>query len=333
MWIVKGTIMSLQQEIHTAVSILRNGGLVAFPTETVYGLGADATNPSALSKIFAAKGRPVNHPLIVHIADISQLSQWAVAIPEAGLQLARAFWPGPLTLVLQKALPVSNLVTGGQDSIAVRIPDHPVAKMLLEAFGGGLAAPSANRFGRISPTTAEAVKEELGDAVNWILNGGQSEVGVESTIVDIRSGSPIILRPGMITAKQIEAVLHERVKAVVPTQAPRVSGSLDLHYAPQTVTRLIQSEEILHFLAELSEDDFPIALLSYSQPQVKLAGIEWIGMPDNPKQYAHELYQTLRAVDKQGFHQLIIEAVPDDREWDGIRDRLQRASFIAPAPM
>ncbi|MEO8963719.1 MAG: L-threonylcarbamoyladenylate synthase, partial [Gammaproteobacteria bacterium] len=220
-----------------AVEVLRAGGLVAMPTETVYGLGADARNVSALRKIFLAKQRPMNHPLIVHLAEISQLEEWADDISETGLLLAKAYWPGPLTLIFKKAPGVNDLVTGGQETIGLRIPHHPVAQALLQAFGGGIAAPSANRFGRISPTTAKAVYEELGDSVDLILEGGQCSVGVESTIVDVSGKHPTILRPGMITAANIEEVLHSRV-IDKPQSAPRVSGSMESHYAPATKIRL-----------------------------------------------------------------------------------------------
>src|SRR4029078_13456997 len=196
----------LPQDINQAVAILRSGGLVAMPTETVYGLAADARNPEALRKIFLAKQRPSDHPLIVHIADMEQLPQWTSAVSALAQKLARAFWPGPMTLILPKADSVLDLITGKQTTIGIRIPNHPVAQALLKAFGSGVAAPSANRFGHISPTTAEAVREELGDAVDMVLDGGQCDIGVESTIIDVSRGDPVILRPGMISAADIEAV-------------------------------------------------------------------------------------------------------------------------------
>jgi len=238
---------NLKEEMTKAVDILRAGGLVAIPTETVYGLGADARNPSAVQKIFQAKQRPSDHPLIVHIGEIAQLHEWAVDIsPEAWL-LAKTFWPGPLTLILKKAPEVSELVTGQQTTIGLRMPNHPVALTVLKEFGGGIAAPSANRFGRISPTTAEAVQEELGDAVDLILEGGQCAVGVESTIVDVSGEQIAILRPGMITAEQIVAVLKQPV-LTTPKNAPRVSGSMESHYAPLTPTKLMSIDEKRNFL-------------------------------------------------------------------------------------
>lgn len=308
-----------------AVSILREGGLVAFPTETVYGLGADAGNPDALRKIFFAKQRPIDHPLIVHISDISQLKDWAMDMTDTALLLAKTFWPGPLTLILKKAPGVSDLVTGNQETIGLRIPHHPVGLALLRAFGGGLAAPSANRFGRISPTTATAVREELGDAVDMILDGGPCDVGVESTIVDMSGDAPVILRPGMITAEQIEAVLKRSV-ARSKKNAPRVSGSLESHYAPRTTTKLVPSSDLQLFLQKINLEDLPLALLTRQKLEILSDQIHAVVMSSNPKQYAHDLYQTLRDLDKQAFRQIIIESVPETGDWDAIRDRLSRAA-------
>lgn len=306
------------QNISKAVAILRKGGIVAFPTETVYGLGADARNLAALRKIFSAKRRPMDHPLIVHIGDISQLSDWASEVSDSALLLAKTFWPGPLTLILKKAADVPDLVTGNQSTIGLRIPNHPIALSLLQAFGGGLAAPSANRFGRISPTTAEAVREELGDAVDFILDGGPCAVGVESTIVDMTGEEPVILRPGMISKKQIEEVLKKPV-ASQKKSAPRVSGSMESHYAPVTKTRLIKD------ISELSMDDLPLAVLTRKKISINNENVHSVLMPNDPEKYAHDLYLTLRELDKKNFKQIVIEAVPEEQEWDAIRDRLMRA--------
>lgn len=310
-------------DIQEAVALLEQGGLVAFPTETVYGLGADARNPDALQKIFAVKQRPIDHPLIVHLADIAQLVEWAREVSPSAFSLANAFWPGPLTLILQKAPGVLDLITGKQETIGLRIPNHPVAQALLKSFGSGIAAPSANRYGRISPTTAQAVREELGSAVDLILDGGQCAVGVESTIVDVSGKQPKILRPGIITAKQIAAVLHEPV-IYHKHNVPRVSGSMESHYAPVTKTRLIQKENITAFLNNLTEADLPIVLLVLTE--IHFAKIKSIRMPNDPERYAHDLYQTLRELDKQGFKQIVIEAVPDSSEWEAVQDRIRKAS-------
>lgn len=314
---------SLQKDIQKAAVILQQGGLVAVPTETVYGLGADASNPDALRKIFRAKQRPMDHPLIVHLGNVAQLPHWAREIPEKAVILAKNFWPGPLTLILKKADHVSDLVTGNQDTIGLRVPNHSVALALLNEFGSGIAAPSANRFGRISPTTVDAVRDELGNTVDLILDGGQCEVGVESTIVDVTGDHPVILRPGMITAKQIKDALHESV-LTMKKNAPRVSGSHEMHYAPLTKTRLMNKQELEKFLQQATQLDLPFAVMSFSQ---YTTSAHIVKMPADPQAYAHELYCVLRELDKQNFRQIIVETVPENNEWDAIRDRLQRASY------
>lgn len=304
-----------------AVEILRKGGLVAIPTETVYGLGADASNNEALKKIFAAKNRPMDHPLIVHIGDVSQLKEWAQDISPQVLELAKCFWPGPLTLILKKASQVSDLVTGGQNTVGLRMPNHPVALELLRTFKGGIAAPSANKFGRISPTSAEAVREELGTAVDMILDGGACDVGVESTILDMSGNQPVILRPGMITKKQIEDIVKIPVLEKQKI-SPRVSGSFESHYAPQTKTLLLDKPAIEKYLAEEVK---PVAVLALSQFSVK-DNVILCRMPEDAKTYAHDLYQKLRELDKKALYAIIIEEVPSTEEWAGISDRLIKAS-------
>jgi L-threonylcarbamoyladenylate synthase len=309
-----------------AVNILQKGGLVAIPTETVYGLAADAKNPEALKKIFQAKGRPIDHPLIVHIADINQLSDWAMDISDEAYTLAKTFWPGPLTLILKKAPAVNAIVTGGQNTVGVRIPNHPIALALLTALGRGVAAPSANRFGKISPTTAKAVREELDARVDLILEGGQCEVGVESTIVDMSGEDIRILRPGMITAQQIEEVLHQHLSQQ-KKNAPRVSGSLDSHYAPRTVLRIMSRQEIITFL---SENSAQIGILVREKILSLPVSVTCVVMPVTSKDYAHDLYLTLRELDKKNLALLIVEALPEENEWDAVRDRLQRAAGAKP---
>ena len=308
-------------DIKQAVSILRAGGLVAIPTETVYGLGADATNPNALRKIFLIKQRPIDHPLIVHLGSPAEVTKWAQNVSPEAWSLINAFWPGPLTLVLQKAPHVHDLITGGQYTIGLRIPAHPIAQALLQEFGSGIAAPSANLFGRISPTTADAVREELGDAVDLILEGGQCEVGLESTIVDMRGAQPVILRPGMITATQIEAVLHQSVSAK-KNNAPRVPGSVESHYAPVTPTYLMDTKELALFMENIKEQDMPFIVVGFTKKNIST-----VVMSSDPITYAHDLYQVLRELDKKNLRRIIIEAVPDIPEWDAIRDRLQRATY------
>lgn len=315
----------LKKDIDQAVKILKEGGLVAFPTETVYGLGADAKNEAAIKKVFIAKQRPMDHPVIVHIGDVSELPDWASEISPIAWKLTQAFWPGPLTLILKKAPEVLDAVTGGQDTVGIRMPNHPLTLAFLKAFGSGMVGPSANRFGRISPTTAEAVCEELGDSVDYILEGGQCAVGVESTIVDVSGEQPVILRPGMITAKQLEAVLHEPV-GTYKKNAPRVSGSLETHYAPVTKTYLIASENLSDYLNKLTSNDLPCVVLIRQPLLVQNQLIQFIAMPATAKEYAHDLYQTLRIADKQRVKQIVIEAVPHEPEWSAIRDRLERAA-------
>ena len=318
-------------EIERAAAILRAGGLVAFPTETVYGLGADASNPAAVAKIFAAKGRPQDHPVIVHLGSIELLPQWAREIPPAAQKLASAFWPGPLTLILERAGGVPDCVTGGQDTVGLRIPGHPVALELLRAFAGeeggrafsGVAAPSANKFGRISPTTAEHVRAELGAAVDCVLDGGECGVGIESTIVDLSRGRAVLLRPGEITLAQIAAVLGAEVE-LPDAAAPRVSGTLDSHYAPRTPLDLVAAAELPARLAALRGKK--LAVLARAEAPVGLKDVSWQTAPRAAAGYAHELYASLRRLDALGCAVILVEAPPAAPEWQGVNDRLKRAS-------
>lgn len=320
--------MTTDNTITKAVTILREGGLVAFPTETVYGLGADACNEAAIRRIFQAKERPYDHPLIVHIAHLEQMKDWARDIPPAAMRLAHAFWPGPLTLILKKQPHVLDIVTGGQPTIGLRIPRHPVAQVLLHAFGGGVAAPSANRFTHISPTTAADVQEELHERVDLILDGGACEVGLESTIIDMTGEHPVILRPGMITPQALENVLGKQVVYAKPHQSEiRTPGMHHLHYAPTTHTSLIAVSEIPAFAQALTEAAAPVAVMIRSHLAIVPSDkIKWIKMPVEAAAYAHDLYHTLRALDNQPFKQIVIEAVPETAEWDAVRDRLFKAS-------
>lgn len=313
----------MQHSIQNAIEILKKGGVVAFPTETVYGLGADAKNEAGLKKIFSVKKRPMNHPLIVHIADISELLIWARDIPSAAYTLGSRFWPGPLTLILKKAPFVSDLVTGGQDTVGLRIPNHPIAYELLKAYGTGLAAPSANRFGKLSPTTASAVLEELKGDVDLILDGDQCMVGVESTIVDVTGMNPVILRPGMISELEISKVLQREILGK-KKDAPRVSGSCDSHYAPETPVRLVSSvDQINNGCSEKR-----LAVLTRSSSNILSSNINCVVMPCDPTAYAHNLYKTLRLLDKENYAVIFVEDVPNDSCWDAIRDRLKKAATL-----
>ena len=312
-------------DITRAAAQLKAGELVAFPTETVYGLGADASNADAVRKVFAAKGRPADHPLIVHIADKVQLVNWAREIPQAVHTLAQKFWPGPLTLVLKRHPNVPDAVTGGQDTVAIRVPSHPVAQALLRAFNGGIAAPSANRFGRVSSTTAAHVREEFGDTVACVLDGGATDVGIESTIVDCSGAAPALLRPGMITPQQIEAVLGKPL-AAPQAKTPRVSGMLDKHYAPQTPLMQMEGDLVVELAHSLVRQGKHVAVLARTKLQPLLDNLTWVAAPVDAAGYAHDLYANLRALDHAGCDAILVEQPPDEAEWLAIRDRLNRAA-------
>lgn len=325
--------------IEASARALEQGKLVAFPTETVYGLGADAENPDAVARIYAAKGRPSNHPVIVHLAPQADLGYWAESVPPEARRLIAAFWPGPLTLILKRAAHIPDAVSGGQDSIGLRCPSHPVAQALLKAFKagkGGVAAPSANRFGHVSPTTAQHVRDEFGEGpdspVDCILDGGQSEVGIESTILDlsrIATQGPVLLRPGHITAAQIEQELG--MPAARPdAHAPRASGTLEAHYAPRTPLAMLNAAQLLAALHRLAAAGRRTALLEYSGALDMAAApivTARVALPVSPQGYAHGLYAALRTLDEAGADIIVVEAPPHDGAWQGVNDRLRRAAF------
>ena len=294
-------------DIRKAADVLRRGGLVAFPTETVYGLGADADNDQALQAIFRVKGRPETHPLIVHLAGVGQLKDWTASIPDSAWKLGERFWPGPLTLILKKASRVSKVVTGGQETVGLRVPDHPAALSLLREFGGGVAAPSANRFGKVSPTTAEHVRQDLGSDVDYVLDGGPCSIGVESTIVDFSSGDPVILRPGGLTRERLEEALGRPV--LVKGAGPvRVSGQLESHYAPRAEVLIVRPGEGEGRAGELRSKGRKVLVLSEKDVE------------------ARELYASLRRADGSGAD-VIIVALPDTVGLGlAVADRLQKAA-------
>ncbi len=318
-----------------AVALLRAGELVALPTETVYGLGADAANPAAVAKIFAAKGRPADHPLIVHLSGHDAVDRWAEQVPAVAWELMETFWPGPLTLILKKQAWVPDAVTGGQDTVGLRVPGHPVALELLRRFAAsfgkgagehaGIAAPSANRFGRISPTTAEHVREELGERVAMILDGGPCAVGIESTIVDCSRGEPVVLRPGHIAPAHLEAVLGRLPSIETASGAPRVSGSLAAHYAPQTPMRLVAGERLLDFINAQRHKGERCGVIAHSQPPQAGMPHAWQLLPADPVGYAHGLYAALRTMDHAGVDLIAVEALPESPAWAAVADRLRRA--------
>lgn len=308
--------------------MLRQGQLVAFPTETVYGLGADASNPEAVAKIFAAKGRPADHPLIVHIASADQIEDWADNVPETASKLANAFWPGPLTIILNKKAGVPSVVTGGQDTVALRIPANPVALQLLRAFGGGIAAPSANRFGHISPTQADHVAEELGDSVAFILDGGPCSVGVESTIIDLTDEQPAILRPGRITRSQLKAVLQTEIR-LSPQTKIRAPGMLAVHYAPHTMALLCATNTLIAMIDDLCAKGKNIGILAFSQTISAVPSCpcqHLILLPDKAEHYEAALYGALRELDNLQLESILIEQPPDSEAWAAVNDRLSKAT-------
>ncbi len=315
--------------IDHAVQLLRQGRLVAFPTETVYGLGADAANPDAVRRIFAAKGRPADHPLIVHIKDTETLTDWAASVPDTARQLAAHFWPGPLAIILTKKPSVSMTVTGGQNTVALRVPSHPVALRLLQAFDGGIAAPSANRFCRISPTQARHVAEELGDAVDLILDGGACQVGVESTIVDLSCAHPRLLRPGHITPFEIETVLQTELLMPVSAGAEtiRAPGMMALHYAPTTAAMLCSTQDLPASIERLAIDGKRVGVLAYRYTLTTQPPSQIICLPEQADQYAQGLYASLRELDNLSLDIILVEQPPQTAAWQAINDRLQKATI------
>jgi len=330
-------------DVARAAEALRAGRLVAFPTETVYGLGAAARDPAAVARIYQAKGRPSTHPVIVHVASAAALTAWARAVPERARLLARSFWPGPLTLVLPRAEGVPDAVTGGQATVGLRVPDHPLALRLLRAFGDGVAAPSANRFGGISPTTAGHVAEEFAHLDVLILDGGTCRVGLESTIVDLSGPRPLLLRPGGVAREAVERVLGERLvlaghllealeegeaPGAAPAGAapePRAPGGLPRHYAPAAPTELAAPAALLDRAAALGAARGNVGVLARRSAPAGFAG-PWLVMPESPEAYGRELYAALRRLDAIPCGRILIEEVPATAPWLAIRDRLRRAS-------
>jgi len=313
-------------DLARAAALLRAGKLVAFPTETVYGLGADAGNPEAVSGIFRAKGRPEDHPVIVHLPSAAALADWASEVPDSALRLAGMFWPGPLTLVLKRAPGVADAITGGQDTVGLRVPGNRTALALLRAFGGALAAPSANRFGHVSPTTADHVEQEFGDEVAAVVDGGQCTVGVESTIVDLTGDRPRLLRPGMIRVDALEAELGQPLERVGDEDGPRASGRLASHYAPRASVELVPIGHPNARMDECAQGGKRVVVLARRESPPTADGELWIEMPRQPVQFARALYAELRRADQVRPDRILIEMPPDSPGWDAISDRLRRAS-------
>ncbi|MFF7356692.1 MULTISPECIES: L-threonylcarbamoyladenylate synthase [Streptomyces] len=323
--------MARTSDIEKAAGVLRAGGLVALPTETVYGLGANAEDPAAVARIFQVKGRPPSHPLIVHIGGAKQLDDWVQDVPATARLLAEHFWPGPLTLVLRRGPRVPLEATGGLETVAVRVPDHPVALALLAAFGGGVTAPSANRFGSVSPTTADHVRAELGEAVDFVLDGGSCQVGVESTIVDVTGGIPSILRPGGVTREDLEALLGHPL-AVPSTSRVRVPGQHPSHYAPRARVILVEPEKVVAEAELAQEQGHQVGVLlppTFTHAPVKAHAV--VAVPASTAAYARGLYGFLRELDQQGCD-LIVASLPADEGLGlAIANRLRRAAGPRPS--
>ncbi|SDV51624.1 L-threonylcarbamoyladenylate synthase [Chitinasiproducens palmae] len=323
--------------LDTAIELLAAGEVIGIPTETVYGLAGDAANPASIARIYALKGRPANHPVIVHLPPEGDPLAWAATLPDAARRLIDAFWPGPLTLILPRAAGVSDAVTGGQDTVGLRCPSHPLAQALFRGFSarvggqGGIAAPSANRFGRVSPTTAAHVVDEFGGRVP-VLDGGACEVGIESTIVDVSRGFAALLRPGQIGAAQLAEALGEmpRLPDGSPDpSAPRASGTLSAHYAPDTPLLLLDADAIAAALAARRGDALPVVAVLRPDALRRIAagrGVEVVAAPADPDAYARELYAMLRRLDSAAYSQIYIETLPATLAWQAVNDRLGRAA-------
>ena len=314
--------------IDRAARLIADGELVAFPTETVYGLGARADDDGAVAKIFAMKGRPAAHPLIVHVADRHGAARFAATLPPVAERLIDAFWPGPLTVIVERRAEVAAAAAGGQATIGLRCPAHPVAHALLVKAGElgvpGIAGPSANRFGKVSPTAAAHVVDELG-ADLLVLDGGAARIGIESAIVDCSSGRPVLLRPGVLTRERIESAAGEPLVAPA-SDSPRAPGTLASHYATAARLRVMPTEMLKAALQVLGSDPLKLAVYSRSVPSGVAPGVVHRRMPARPEQAAHELFSILRELDREGVHLIWVEEPPPGPEWDGIRDRLSRAA-------
>ena len=332
-------------DVAEAVAVLRRGGLVAFPTETVYGLGADAANPAAVARIFAVKGRPRNHPVIVHLGEATAIKAWAAEVPADAWTLAEAFWPGPLTLILPRAAHVPDDVTGGVGTVGLRVPDQPLALELLDAFGGGIAAPSANRFGRVSPTTAAHVRADLGPDVDVVLDGGPCAVGVESTIVDLSRGVPRVLRLGGIGVEALSEVLGHPVEARVAlgaagndaqvesgpgeSAAPPAPGTLPSHYAPEATVEVVAAEAVADRARTLLAEHRRVGVLAPRRIEGLPAGTEALPPAGVAAAYAQCLYQRLREADRRGLDVLLAVPPPETGIGAAVADRLRRAASTA----
>jgi L-threonylcarbamoyladenylate synthase len=321
---------AIGKDIQRAARLLKEGNLVAIPTETVYGLAADASNREALHKLFDAKGRPRNHPVIVHIAGVEQLNDWVADVPPIAEKLAAKFWPGPLTMIFRKRPHVLGDVTGGQNTVAIRVPKHDSALKLLREFGGGLAAPSANRFGKLSPTEASDVANEFETEVAYVLDGGTCDVGIESTIIDMSGDKPRVLRPGMLNLEMLNEVAGLNATHNNDEEpSVKAPGTLKSHYSPMTPVMLVEADELKAILQKLNGAAKTAAVLSFEKEVVNGTDKQtaWIAVQKDPEVYARNLYGNLRKLDSYRCDWIVVERVPHHDKWSGIADRLQRASF------
>lgn len=317
-------------DVAAAVEVLRRGGLVAFPTETVYGLGADASNPEAVGRIFSVKGRPRHHPVIVHLAEAAAIKEWAADVPADGWKLAEEFWPGPLTLILPRSASVPDAVTGGAATVGLRVPGQPLALELLEAFGGGIAAPSANRFGRVSPTSAAHVRADLGADVDLILDGGPCDVGVESTIVDLTQGRPRVLRLGGLSVDDLaQAVGHELDVLHAADASTPAPGTLASHYAPAARVEVLPVEQVAERARLLLSENQRVGVLAPERVEGLPDGTEPLPPAGSASAYAQCLYQRLREADRRGLDVLLAVPPPETGIGAAVADRLRRAATTA----
>lgn len=319
-----GSLAPAHADLDAAVAALRRGEVIGLPTETVYGLAGAARDARAVAQIFALKGRPADHPLIVHLAAAAQIGDWAREVPETAQRLAARFWPGPLTLILKRRPEVLDLVTGGQDTVGLRVPAHPLAQAVLAAFGDGIAAPSANRFGHISPTTAAHVREEFGAQLPLVLDGGACTIGLESTIVDLSGATPRVLRPGQLGLATLAGVLGAApAEGAAGAAVPRASGTLDSHYAPRARTELVDRSTLLRHAGDARQQVLALGTLP--------PGAVGLALPADAQAYGAALYAALRTLDARQPQRILVEVVPDSPDWWAVRDRLRRASFNADA--
>lgn len=312
--------------VAAAAEVLARGGVVAIPTETVYGLGADAANPDAVRRVFAIKGRPADHPVIVHVAGADDITRWARDVPAQARELARRYWPGPLTLVLPRAPEVADVVTGGQDTVALRAPAHPLTQALLRAFGGGIAAPSANRHGQVSPTTAAHVRQDLGAAVDMILDGGPCALGLESTILALLGDEPVLLRPGAISPEELSVVLNQPVALAGATTRIRAPGALAAHYAPRAPLELCATQELPVRVANLQAAGARAGCLIMGSAPPLPTNTVLVALPARAPDYGAGLYAALRQLDALEVDRILVAQPPSDPAWRAVNDRLRRAA-------